>query len=108
NEKLAVDDLLTEKYIGIRPASGYPSLPDHTENRKIMSLLDAENITGIKLTDSCMMHPGASVSGLYFSHKESKYFAVGKLTRDQVENYAQRKGISFDEAKKWLSQNLSF
>ncbi|MDX9790270.1 MAG: methionine synthase, partial [Candidatus Kapabacteria bacterium] len=74
NEELAVDDLLTEKYIGIRPASGYPSLPDHTENRKIMSLLDAENITGIKLTDSCMMHPGASVSGLYFSHKESKYF----------------------------------
>ncbi|MBX3042373.1 MAG: methionine synthase [Candidatus Kapabacteria bacterium] len=108
DEKLAIDDILAEKYTGIRPASGYPSLPDHTENKKIMSLLNAEENSGITLTESCMMHPGASVSGMYFSHKDSKYFAVGKITRDQLENYAERKGISYDEAKKWLSQNLAF
>lgn len=108
NEELAIDDILSEKYTGIRPASGYPSLPDHTENIKIMKLLNAEENAGIILTESCMMTPGASVSGMYFSHKDSKYFAVGKINRDQLENYSGRKGVSFDISRKWLSQNLAF
>lgn len=107
-EKLNLDDILSEKYMGIRPAMGYPSLPDHTENIKLMNVLDAQKQAGITLTDSCMMSPGASVSGLYFSHPESKYFAVGKITKDQLEKYADRKNISYDDAKKWLSQNLAF
>jgi 5-methyltetrahydrofolate--homocysteine methyltransferase len=107
-ENLEIDDILSEKYSGIRPASGYPSLPDHTENIKIMTLLNAEENTGISLTESCMMKPGASVSGMYFANPESKYFAVGKINRDQLEIYAKRKGVSFETSRKWLSQNLAF
>lgn len=108
DETKEIDDLLSENYVGIRPASGYPSMPDHTENRKIMLLLDAYNNTGIELTDSCMMQPGASVSGLYFAHPDSKYFAVGRVGKDQAEVYAQRKGITPEEAEKWLSSNIVF
>ncbi len=107
DENKSIDELLSEKYSGIRPASGYPSLPDHTENIKIMNILNAGS-SGISLTDSCMMVPAASVSGLYFSHPESKYFAVGKITEDQVESYANRKGIDKQVAEKWLSQYLAY
>lgn len=108
DEALGIDDILSEKYVGIRPASGYPSLPDHTENLKFMTLLNAESDAGITLTESYMMNPGASVSGLYFSHKDSKYFAVGKIDRDQLDDYSSRKGMTYEEAKKWLGQNLGF
>lgn len=107
DEEISMEDLLSEKYIGIRPASGYPSLPDHTENIKIMRLLNASENAGINLTESCMMMPGASVSGMYFYHPQSKYFAVGRLNNDQIKEYAQRKGIDFDFAKKLLAQNYS-
>lgn len=107
-ESLTIDDLLSEKYLSIRPASGYPSMPDHTENQKIIDLLDNDKILDIELTDSFMMNPAASVSGLYFVHKDSKYFAVGKISRDQLESYAERKNLTFDDAKKWLGQNLAF
>jgi 5-methyltetrahydrofolate--homocysteine methyltransferase len=108
DENIGLDEILSEKYSGIRPAAGYPSLPDHTENIKLMKLLDAYNNAGIVLTDSCMMVPAATVSGMYFYHPESKYFAVGKINHDQLNDYAVRKGIDFDVAKKWLSQNLAF
>ena len=107
DETLDIEDLHSERYVSIRPASGYPSMPDHTENEKILGLLDAKSAS-VNLTESFMMQPAASVSGLYFPHKDAKYFAVGKITRDQLENYANRKGITFDEAKKWLGQNLAF
>ena len=93
-EKLSSDDLIEEKYRGIRPAPGYPAQPDHTEKRTLFDLLDAERATGIKLTESFAMHPAASVSGLYFAHPQARYFAVDRLTRDQVEDYARRKGMT--------------
>ena len=86
------EDLIAEKYRGIRPAPGYPAQPDHTEKRTLFQLLDAERATGIRLTESYAMHPAASVSGLYFAHPEARYFAVDRITRDQVEDYARRKG----------------
>jgi 5-methyltetrahydrofolate--homocysteine methyltransferase len=107
-EDLSVPDLIREKYRGIRPAAGYPSAPDHTEKDAIWSLLDAEKATGIKLTSSYAMHPGASVSGLYFAHPDSRYFAVGRLAKDQVQDYATRKGWSLAEAEKWLSPYLAY
>jgi 5-methyltetrahydrofolate--homocysteine methyltransferase len=107
-EALTVPDLIREKYRGIRPAAGYPSAPDHTEKDAIWKLLDAEKATGIKLTTSYAMHPGASVSGLYFAHPESRYFAVGRLAKDQVEDYAKRKGWSTAEAEKWLAPYLAY
>jgi 5-methyltetrahydrofolate--homocysteine methyltransferase len=106
-ERLSNDDLIAEKYRGIRPAPGYPASPDHTEKRTIFSLLDAERL-GIHLTESCAMTPAASVSGLYFAHPESRYFAVGKIGRDQVENYAARKGMSVAEVERWLAPNLGY
>ncbi|HEY2140221.1 MAG TPA: vitamin B12 dependent-methionine synthase activation domain-containing protein, partial [Chthoniobacterales bacterium] len=106
DEKLSQDELLREKYRGIRPAAGYPASPDHTEKRILFDLLDAENTTGIQLTESFAMHPGASVSGLYFSHPDSKYFGVGKIGHDQVRDYAARKNVSADYVKKWLGPNL--
>ena len=87
------DDLIEEKYRGIRPAAGYPSCPDHTEKRTLWDLLDVETATGIRLTESFAMYPAASVSGLYFAHPEARYFAVDLITRDQVEDYAARKGM---------------
>ena len=90
-EQLSNTDLIREKYRGIRPAAGYPACPDHAEKRTLFDLLDAENNTGIKLTESFAMHPGASVSGLYFSHPESKYFGVGQIGHDQAVDYATRR-----------------
>ena len=102
------DELIGEKYRGIRPAPGYPAQPDHTEKRTLFQLLDAERATGIKLTEHFAMHPAASVSGLYFAHPESRYFAVDRLTRDQVEDYARRKGMSVAEIERWLAPNLGY
>jgi 5-methyltetrahydrofolate--homocysteine methyltransferase len=106
DEKLSQDELLHEKYRGIRPAAGYPASPDHTEKRTLFDLLDAENQIGITLTESFAMHPGASVSGLYFSHPDSKYFGVGKIGDDQVRDYAARKKVSVEYIEKWLGPNL--
>jgi len=107
-EKLTTDDLIQEKYRGIRPAAGYPACPDHTEKAILWNLLDAEQHTGIKLTESFAMWPGASVSGLYFAHPESKYFAVGKLGKDQVEDLSKRKGKSVAEMERWLGPWLNY
>jgi 5-methyltetrahydrofolate--homocysteine methyltransferase len=108
SEGLTKEDLIHEKYRGIRPAPGYPACPDHTEKTTIWSLLDVENATGIWLTESLAMHPAASVSGLYFAHPESRYFAVDLLTRDQVEPYAARKGKPLAEVERWLAPNLGY
>ena len=108
SEELDNKDLINEKYRGIRPASGYPCQPDHTEKDTIWKLLDVQNNIGLKLTESRAMNPGCSVSGLYFAHPKAKYFNVGKLGRDQVEDYAKRKGWQKEEAFKWLRPNLGF
>jgi 5-methyltetrahydrofolate--homocysteine methyltransferase len=107
-EKFSYEELIKENYGGIRPASGYPAQPDHTEKPIIFSLLDVEKNTGIKLTESMAMYPAASVSGLYFSHPESKYFTVGKIGKDQVLDYHRRKGMSVEEVEKWLSPILNY
>jgi 5-methyltetrahydrofolate--homocysteine methyltransferase len=107
-ENLSHADLVRERYRGIRPAPGYPALPDHTEKRPLFDLLCAEKNTGITLTENFAMYPAASVSGFYFSHPESKYFAVGKIGRDQVEDYARRKGLDLRIAERWLSPNLNY
>ena len=107
-ESLTTDDLIRERYRGIRPAPGYPASPDHVEKRTLFDLLDAEGKAGIRLTESYAMHPGASVSGLYFSYPESRYFAVGKIERDQALDYAKRKGESLGDIEKWLSPNLNY
>ncbi len=108
DEGLSADDLIEERYRGIRPAPGYPACPDHTEKWTICDLLDVEKSTGIWLTESLAMHPAASVSGLYFAHPGSKYFAVDMLTKDQVEHYAARKGMPLAEVERWLSPNLGY
>jgi 5-methyltetrahydrofolate--homocysteine methyltransferase len=107
-EKLTTEDLISEKYRGIRPAAGYPACPDHTEKAKLWDLLDVEQHTGIKLTESFAMWPGSSVSGLYFAHPDAKYFAVGKLAKDQVADLAQRKGKSVSEMERWLGPWLNY
>ena len=107
-EKLTMGEIIREKYRGIRPAPGYPACPDHTEKRPLFDLLGAEAAAGITLTESFAMHPASSVSGLYFNHPDSKYFAVGKLGRDQIEDYAPRKGLSVAEAEKWLAPYLDY
>ncbi|HEY9174501.1 MAG TPA: methionine synthase, partial [Verrucomicrobiae bacterium] len=107
DETLTPADLIEEKYRGIRPAAGYPACPDHTEKRTLWRLLDVETTTGIRLTENCAMWPGSSVSGLYFAHPESKYFAVGKLDCDQVADYAKRKAWSVAEAERWLGPWLT-
>jgi 5-methyltetrahydrofolate--homocysteine methyltransferase len=108
DESLDSESLIREKYIGIRPAPGYPACPEHTEKQTIWELLDVKANAGIELTESMAMWPGASVSGLYFSHPQSQYFVVGRLGRDQVEDYAKRKGWTVAEAEKWLSPNLGY
>jgi 5-methyltetrahydrofolate--homocysteine methyltransferase len=108
DERLSKEDLIGEKYRGIRPAAGYPSCPDHSEKKPLWELLSAEQVAGIRLTESYAMWPAASVSGFYFSHPEARYFAVDMLTRDQVEDYARRKGVSRAEAEKWLAPNLGY
>ena len=107
-EKLTTEDLIGEKYRGIRPAAGYPACPDHTEKGTLWKLLDVEKQAGIKLTESFAMWPGSSVSGLYFAHPESKYFAVGKLGRDQVLDYHLRKGMTLQEIERWLGPYLNY
>ena len=108
DEDLDNDSLIQEKYSGIRPAPGYPACPEHTEKQTIWELLDVEENTGIELTESMAMWPGAAVSGLYFSHPQSQYFVVGQIGRDQVEDYAKRKGWTVAEAERWLSPNLGY
>ena len=108
NELLSKDELIKEKYIGIRPAPGYPACPDHTEKRTIWKLLDVKNNIGVDLTENCAMYPPSSVSGFYFSHKKSKYFNVGKIDKDQIEDYAKRKDITIKEAERWLQPNLGY
>jgi 5-methyltetrahydrofolate--homocysteine methyltransferase len=107
-EALSNVELVGEKYRGIRPAPGYPAQPDHSEKASLFALLDGERRIGLKLTESFAMWPGASVCGLYFSHSESHYFGVGKIERDQVEDYAARKGWSVAEAEKWLAPVLNY
>jgi 5-methyltetrahydrofolate--homocysteine methyltransferase len=108
DENLSHEELIREKYRGIRPAAGYPACPDHTEKLTLWNVLRVEERIGIKLTESYAMWPGASVSGLYFSHPDSKYFAVGKLGRDQVLDYHQRKGMSLGDVEKWLGPYLNY
>jgi 5-methyltetrahydrofolate--homocysteine methyltransferase len=107
-DELTHDQLIHENYRGIRPAPGYPAQPDHTEKPPLFDLLGASNATGVTLTESCAMHPGAAVCGLYFSHPDSHYFAISELQKDQVEDYAQRKGISTAEAERWLGPWLGY
>lgn len=107
-ETLDNEALIKEKYRGIRPAAGYPSQPDHTEKQIIWDLLDAEKNTGATLTSSFAMSPGSAVSGLYFGHPEAKYFQVGPMDKDQMEDYAQRKGISLGECERWLAPNRGY
>ncbi|MEY3348681.1 MAG: methionine synthase [Bacteroidota bacterium] len=101
-ESLSNEDLIKENYVGIRPAPGYPACPDHTEKKKLFHLLDATNQVGITLTESLAMYPASSVCGWYFAHPSSKYFGVGKINKDQLEDYAARKGMLIEEAEKWL------
>jgi 5-methyltetrahydrofolate--homocysteine methyltransferase len=107
-ETFSSEDLIAEKYRGIRPAPGYPAQPDHTEKGTIFKLLDAEKQAGIQLTESFAMWPGAAVSGFYFSHPDSHYFGVGKVERDQVEDYAKRKGWTIEETERWLAPVLNY
>ncbi|MGL4610426.1 MAG: methionine synthase [Trueperaceae bacterium] len=107
NETLSNNELIRERYDGIRPAPGYPAQPDHTEKRTLFRLLQAEEI-GLSLTESCAMWPASSVSGLYFAHPESRYFAIGRIQQDQVEEYAKRKEITIEEAEKWLAPILGY
>ncbi|MEN9535756.1 MAG: methionine synthase, partial [Verrucomicrobiota bacterium] len=106
--ELTNDQLIHENYRGIRPAPGYPAQPDHTEKPLLFELLNATEATGVSLTESCAMHPGAAVCGLYFSHPESHYFAISDLQKDQVEDYAKRKGMTLTEAEKWLGPWLGY
>ena len=107
DENLSNEDLIAEKYRGIRPAPGYPACPDHTEKRTIFDLLDAESI-GMTLTENFAMLPAASVSGIYFAHPESHYFAVGKIGRDQVLDYQRRKAMSVSDVERWLAPSLAY
>src|SRR5690606_14117673 len=106
NEHLDNDALIAEAYRGIRPAPGYPACPDHTEKKLLFDLLSVEDHSGIRLTESMAMYPAASVSGWYFAHPESKYFTVSGIDRDQLEDYAARKGMTMDEASRWLGPLL--
>ena len=108
DETLSNDDLIAENYRGIRPAPGYPACPDHTEKGTLWELLDVEASIGLQLTDSFAMFPTAAVSGFYFAHPDAKYFAVGKVGRDQLESFAERKGMSMAEAERWLAPNLGY
>jgi len=108
DENLLNTDLIAESYKGVRPAPGYPACPEHSEKAKLFKLLDVENNIGLKLTESFAMYPAASVSGWYFAHPDSKYFGLGKIEKDQVEDYAARKGMSLEEAERWLAPVLNY
>ena len=103
-----MQEMIREKYRGVRPAPGYPACPDHTQKPQLWQLFDVEAATGIKLTESNAMYPASSVSGFYFNHPDSKYFAVGKLGRDQVTDYAKRSGKELADAEKWLGPYLDY
>ena len=107
DESLTNEELISEKYRGIRPAFDYPACPDHSPKRELFEILDAQAI-GVRLTESYAMTPAASVSGLYFAHPEASYFSVGRLGHDQVEDYARRRGVGVEEAERWLSANLDY
>ena len=107
-ERLGNEDLIREKYAGIRPAAGYPACPDHTEKRILFALLDVPGHAGITLTESCAMLPASSVAGWYIGHPEAFYFGLGKIGRDQVEDYARRKGMTVTEVERWLAPNLGY
>jgi 5-methyltetrahydrofolate--homocysteine methyltransferase len=107
DERLSVEDLVAEKFRGIRPAFGYPACPDHSEKRKLFDLLDAGS-AGIALTESFAMSPAASVSGIYLAHPSARYFTVGRIGADQVADYAQRKGVAVEAVERWLSPNLAY
>ena len=108
DESLSNEELIKEKYVGIRPAPGYPACPDHTEKETLFRILDAENTTGIKLTESFAMYPTAAVSGFYFAHPDSRYFGLGKISKDQVVDYAKRKNMDLEVVERWLSPNLGY
>ena len=108
DEDFSNEDLIQEKYLGIRPAPGYPACPDHSEKAKLWQLLDVEKHTGIKLTENFAMDPAASVSGWYFAHPKAQYFNVGKITQEQIEDYAKRKSFSVDEVERLLATNLDY
>jgi 5-methyltetrahydrofolate--homocysteine methyltransferase len=108
DEQLSNDDIIAEKYHGIRPAPGYPACPDHTEKRLLFDLLHAETNARVSLTENFAMFPASSVSGFYFAHPGAKYFGVGAIARDQVEDYARRKGLDIAAVEKWLAPNLSY
>ena len=106
NESFSNEDLIRERYQGIRPAPGYPACPDHTEKKILWELLQVEANIGIRLTESCAMWPASSVSGWYFSHPDARYFAVGRLAPDQLKEYATRTGRTVEETQRWLAPNL--
>jgi len=108
DEKLSKEEIVKEKYQGIRPAPGYPAQPDHTEKITLWELLEVEKNTGITLTESMAMYPTAAVSGMYFAHPEAHYFSVGKLEKDQITDYAQRKKMKLEEVEKWLGSVLAY
>ena len=108
DERLSNEELIAEAYRGLRPAPGYPSCPDHTEKRTLFELLHAEENAGIALTESFAMWPAAAVSGYYFSHPEARYFGLGRIHKDQVEDYARRKGMNLKECERWLAPNLAY
>ena len=107
-ENLSNDEIIREKYRGIRPAPGYPACPDHVEKQTIWKLLGVEACTGIQLTESFAMYPAAAVSGFYFAHPAARYFAIGSIDRDQVEDYAARTGRPIEEVERWLQQQLTY
>jgi 5-methyltetrahydrofolate--homocysteine methyltransferase len=107
DEALSGDELIAERYRGIRPAFGYPACPDHSEKRTLLGLLEAER-AGIGLTESCATTPAPSVSGLYFGHPQARYFSVGRVGKDQVAEYAERKGVEIAEVERWLRANLAY
>jgi 5-methyltetrahydrofolate--homocysteine methyltransferase len=108
DEQLEPEDLIRERYRGIRPAAGYPACPDHSEKQTLWELLDVEAQAGITLTESCAMSPAASVSGLYFAHPQARYFTVGKIGLDQIVDYHKRKGMAQSEAERWLAPYLYY
>ena len=108
DENLSNEELIKEEYAGIRPAPGYPACPEHTEKGTLFELLDAENRIGLSLTESYAMYPTAAVSGFYFAHPQSRYFGLGKITKDQIDDYAVRKNMPVEEVERWLSPNLAY
>jgi 5-methyltetrahydrofolate--homocysteine methyltransferase len=107
-EHLSNEELIKEEYSGIRPAPGYPACPDHTEKYKLFNLLGGQEATGITLTESLAMYPASSICGWYFAHPQSQYFGIGKIQKDQVEDYARRKGMSVEDVERWLRPVLEY